>query len=168
MCRFNSNVEKSDGCWVWHGRLNDKGYGQMFSGEGAHRISWTLFCGTIPDGIHVLHKCDNPPCVNPEHLFLGTHSDNMADKASKGRAYHPAGWGSHDRPSGAGHWSALRPNDVLRGEAHGRAKLTMDAVREIRAAASRGEAQSAIGARFGILQASVSKIILGKTWRSVQ
>ena len=69
-------------CWVWPRALSDKGYGQI-SQEGAHRVAWRAFYGTIPDGLHVLHECDNPPCFNPLHLFLGTHTDNMQDMSFK-------------------------------------------------------------------------------------
>ena len=80
-------------CWLWHGARDPKnGYGN-FGIEGghngrtekAHRAAWLLLVGPIPDGLFVLHKCDNPPCVNPAHLFLGTHQDNMDDKIEKGR-----------------------------------------------------------------------------------
>jgi len=77
-----------DGCWGWVGSIDHFGYGQI-QHEGkvqpAHRVSWVLARGPIPDGLCVLHRCDNPPCTNPEHLFLGTKKDNMMDAARKGR-----------------------------------------------------------------------------------
>lgn len=89
IARFWSKVRKSDECWIWiAGRYFPAGYGQFFlDGRDmrAHRTSWTIVHGPIPDGLWVLHKCDNPPCVRPDHLFLGTRSDNMRDCVSKGR-----------------------------------------------------------------------------------
>lgn len=77
-----------DECWEYEGCTNRAGYGRITIGSGpvlTHRFSYELFVGPIPDGIHVLHHRDNPPCVNPSHLWLGTHADNMADMAAKGR-----------------------------------------------------------------------------------
>lgn len=77
-----------DACWPWTGGVNRDGYGNAWAGGRcwkAHRIAWTLANGAIPSGLQVLHHCDNPPCCNPAHLFLGTHADNMADMVRKGR-----------------------------------------------------------------------------------
>lgn len=77
------------GCWMWRGSLSKStGYGKFSFLHGtylAHRVSWMLFRGLIPEGLFILHKCDNPPCVNPDHLFLGTHAENMRDMLEKGR-----------------------------------------------------------------------------------
>jgi len=78
-------------CWIWSGSTNRKGYGSFGYGPkckpiGAHRVSYLIFNGSIPDKLQVLHKCDTPSCINPKHLFLGTHQENMNDMVSKGRA----------------------------------------------------------------------------------
>ena len=76
------------GCWNWTGSLNTCGYGQVKAGGEnwtSHRASWTVFRGAIPEGLNVLHHCDNPKCCNPEHLYLGTHTDNMRDMIRRGR-----------------------------------------------------------------------------------
>lgn len=81
-------VNAQTGCWEWTAERNRKGYGIFWrnaSMTGAHRASYELHVGPIPDGLHVLHRCDNPPCVNPAHLFLGTNQDNVDDRQRKGR-----------------------------------------------------------------------------------
>lgn len=96
--RFYSRVDKNGPepgalgkCWIWMASKQRKGYGIFQSGghQSAHRFSFFLKNGPIPLGMFVLHKCDNPACVNPDHLFLGTHADNMADMVTKGRACSP-------------------------------------------------------------------------------
>lgn len=97
--RFWSRVQKGEGCWLWGGSLKTNGYGQLngpSQGGGrdgknllAHRVAWELVNGPIPDGLWVLHRCDNPPCVNPAHLFLGTVRDNVIDMWTKGRGCSP-------------------------------------------------------------------------------
>lgn len=96
--RFDAKVLRTDGCWSWLASKNNKGYGMLYAGRAngnkdpAHRVSWLLHYGPIPDGMRVLHRCDNPECTNPEHLFLGTQIDNMRDKERKHRGNHPSGY----------------------------------------------------------------------------
>jgi len=92
--RFWRRVTKSDNCWLWNGCCNRDGYGEIYYNKGyisTHRLSWIFAHQFIPEGMQVLHKCDNPPCVNPDHLFLGTHTDNMRDMNLKGRLNIPKG-----------------------------------------------------------------------------
>ena len=141
--RFWEKVQKSDGCWLWIGGRDSRGYG-AFKAERmtkAHRYSWELHFGKIQNGLFVLHRCDNPPCVCPDHLFLGTHLENMADMRAKDRSH--------------------------RGERQYMARLTERAVREIRAAAARGENYGEIAKRFGVCRANVSQVVLRNTWKHV-
>jgi hypothetical protein len=131
-------------CWEWIGRVKSTGYGYMRAygrSIGTHRFSWGLHRGPIPDGLHVLHRCDNRACVNPAHLFLGTNADNMHDKFVKAKQ--------------------------ARGEGHGNAKLTDAAVREIRRRAAAGEGLTAIGRSLGVGQTTVSYVVKGRTWKHV-
>lgn len=158
--RFWQKVDKSagdDGCWLWTAGTS-KGYGLFHFSAGrrnerpgkAHRISYELKYGPIADGMHVCHRCDNPPCVNPAHLFLGTAADNARDRVEKGR--HRTPWTMGDAPQGVKHHSAVL-NDEL--------------VRIIRAA-SPDETTSALARRLGVSRNAVQFARLGKTWKHVQ
>ncbi len=86
--RFWAKVEKTETCWLWTGRLDKLGYGDIRAHgrrQRAHRVSWQFAHGAIPDGMFVCHRCDTPPCVNPAHLFVGSAADNNRDMAAKGR-----------------------------------------------------------------------------------
>lgn len=168
-----------DECWTWPGSVNPgTGYGQLSEwrdGERtvytAHRVSFEASVGPIPDGMSVLHRCDNRACFNPRHLFTGTQRDNVLDMVAKGR--------QRSVPA-AVHWSALHPERVPRGDAHhlrragtdclprgeacGHAKVTEQDVRAIRAS---DETLAVLASRFGVSQVAVSKIRRGLTWRHV-
>lgn len=141
--------EPNSGCWIWMGGLCFYGYGRIRTGtkkaDKAHRFSYSNFRGPIPEGLYVCHRCDVRCCVNPDHLFLGTHADNMADMSKKGRC------------------RASRH----RGVANPKAKLTENDVHQIRAL--RGHLTiRRIGEMFGTTHGVISKIHLGKLWTSVK
>lgn len=140
--RFWSRVRRGDPteCWEWTAGRGSDGYGQIrLHGVRwkAHRLSWELHHGPIPDGLHVLHRCDNPRCVNPVHLWLGTDADNASDKAAKGRS--------------------------TRGERNRWARITATQVREIRAYDG-PLSQQRLGELYGISQAQIWKIRHGRAW----
>lgn len=105
--RFWQHVAKSEGCWEWTGANSGRGYGRVGvdggKTTGAHRVSWEMHYGPVPDGCSVLHRCDNRPCVRPDHLFLGDKLANMADMVAKGRAGHTGG------VRGDRHWLRRNP-----------------------------------------------------------
>lgn len=148
--RFERYVVRQDGCWSWSGARDADGYGivsmQKHRVARAPRVSWEIHKGPIPSGIFVLHRCDNPPCTNPLHLFLGTPKDNMQDAVRKGR------------------------NRIThhKGEKHGRAKVTTEQVIEIRRRYAAGDvSQTTLAAEFGITQSACSLIILRKKWKHI-
>lgn len=143
--RFESivSVTSTDKCIEWPGRVDVNGYGRLKHdkvSEGAHRASYRLHIGPIPEGFIIRHKCDNPPCVNPAHLETGTHLDNARDRDSRSRGAH--------------------------GERAWNAKLTEDAVREIRT--SRGKiTYSELAKKFDVTKEAVYAAATGRTWRNV-
>lgn len=144
--RFEDKFTKSDICWEWSACKTKDGYGQFRFHKQmqlAHRIAYHLYVGEIPVGMCVCHRCDNPSCVNPVHLFLGTHIDNMLDRDNKGRD--------------ADH----------RGEKNGHAKLINAQVVEIRKKHSEGATQSELAKEFGVSQSTISHILCGETWESI-
>lgn len=142
-----AKTENPDECWLWLAPL-DRGYGQ-FNGGRAHRVSYELAYGEIPEGLCVCHSCDNPACVNPNHLFLGTHNDNVQDKIRKGRG-------------------AKGDAVASKGEKHPRHKLTNEQVLYIRQRyAEGGITMRELGRQFGVAHVQIVHIVNGKTWKSV-
>jgi hypothetical protein len=142
------NIDEATGCWYWVGTKMRK-YGLVkFNKIGirVHRVMYSIFNGLIPEGLHVCHKCDNPACCNPEHLFLGTVKDNVRDCISKGR------------------FKFNLPLKRLSGENHPRAKLTNYQIGLIR---KDKRVQREIALDYGVAQTQISNIKSGKTWKHV-
>lgn len=151
--RFWSYVEKTDSCWLWTGAKISAGYGAIRVGgrkDGkivyAHIFSWELHNGPVPKGMEVCHNCptlDNPACIRPDHLFIGTHKQNMADASAKGRIKMPG----------------------FKGEQHPGAKLTKIQVAQIRKRYAKGGIlQRELAAEYGIEQTTISRIVRGASW----
>jgi hypothetical protein len=137
------SVDPKTGCWNWTG-TKSRGYGYIKDGNAmrsTHRVSYEFHCGCIADGMYVCHRCDNRACLNPDHLFLGTSAENMADMVAKGRQARQ------------------------RGTSHGRAKLSDNDVRAIRAAS--GVTHRELAERFGVGQALISFIRNRKLWSHI-
>lgn len=145
--RFWAAVEQTDGCWIWRAHRNVQGYGRIvWYGKRvlAHRVSFELANGPIPVGMFVLHHCDNPPCVNPTHLYAGTKADNARDAIARGRWPH--------RPS-------------LRGAESPSAKLTAEQADAIRLLKPRGQDALRMAARLAVNVATIERIRRGQTYR---
>jgi hypothetical protein len=144
-------------CWLWTGRRNEGGYGVIECQLGkvrfrarAHRVSYALFVGVIPPGLILRHSCDNPPCCNPQHLLIGTRTDNSLDKVSR------------DRQS-RGEAHALK----TRGEDHYKARLTEADVLAIRSHAARGELHWFLADEYGVAKSHISNIVTRRTWKHI-
>lgn len=141
---FERHVERTDGCWKWHGSLC-KGYGHcggMKAGQRhirAHRLSWILHYGPIPEGMCVLHRCDVKSCTNPQHLFLGSHRDNVADKVKKGRQ--------------------------ANGEKCRTTRLCASDVKRVFELRKDGATQWGIAHQFGVTQSCIYRILAGHSWK---
>lgn len=145
--RFWARVEKSDACWLWTGPLINAGYGKFkveSRTRSAHRFSYELRHGPIPEGMIICHTCDNPPCVNPDHLFLGTNKDNSRDMVAKNRAAR------------------------LRGERANGVKLTTEDVLEIRRLRKAGVACEEVARQFSLTKAHVWRVAQGTSWAHLQ
>lgn len=146
--RFWSRVDKSGECWMWTGKVGQPhGYGRVWADgkeRRAHRVSYEITYGQIPDGMCVCHKCDTPLCVRPEHLFLGNAEDNVRDCVQKGRARH----------------------GILLGEENGSSVLTAEQVANIRAEYATGNYTfTAIAKTYGVQRTAIARIVKGITWK---
>ncbi len=150
--------EPNTGCWLWTGSLTSTGYGQIGLGSKtdgtrkphkAHRVAYELYVGKIPHGMGVLHRCDTPLCVNPQHLFLGTQKDNSQDMGRKGRS------------------AVQRHPEIVRGEANGRAVLTEPYVQEIRRLKREGFGPTDIAHKIGQSFSAICGVYYGATWKHV-
>lgn len=158
--RFWSYVEKTDTCWEWKSTIIH-GYGQMwFQGKQhrAHRLSYQFAYGDIPTDMFVCHACDNRRCVRPDHLWLGTTDDNMADMVAKGRS-----------KKGETNPSHIAGGAYQRGERNGRSKLTPDQVLEIR---RRGTPYtrticSELATEYGVSHTAIRYILKGRNWKHI-
>ncbi len=157
IARFWGKVDRSggdDACWLWKASKNKQGYGSFWyrrdALEAAHRVSWRIANGSIPTlsagRSCVLHRCDNPPCVNPAHLFLGTDLDNARDRDAKGRC---------------------RAGTNQRGERNPSAILTAALVVELRLAHASGMAWEELAERYGISHATARDAVHRRTWQHV-
>lgn len=153
------DIDPSSECWNWTGSTNESGYGQVFDNDAgrsvlAHRASYQAFIGAIPDldGYHgacVCHRCDNPRCINPAHLFIGTHRDNMSDMAEKGR-----------------HRNSQK-NAAYNHEDHPMAKLSPDVVRRLRSRRHSADEITNLAVQFWVSKTTLRDAASGKTWRNI-
>jgi hypothetical protein len=150
--RFHSRYTRGNGCWLWSGACDQDGYGVIKYKKRqyrVHRVMYELCNGPIPNGKVVMHTCDVPGCVRPDHLKVGTNLENTRDMVSKGRKHLTIG------------------SKAQQGVLNGRARLTEEDVRKIRRRFAEGELQINLAPEFGITQGAVHKIIARRTWKHV-
>lgn len=170
--RFKEKVDRSggpDACWPWKAARFSDGYGAFQvarQARKAHRVAFFVEHGRWPTDC-ILHRCDNPPCVNPRHLFEGSLADNVADKLAKGRQATGAMTRPETRAKGDRNGSRSHPERLVRGSEQWCSKLTEVQVAEIRARHAAGETTVALAKTFGVSQPNLSAIVLRKTWRHV-
>jgi hypothetical protein len=146
VARFRKFVPTAepDDCWEWRSTRNRRGYGKFWLDgrtDLAHRVSYRMHKGSIPAGLQVRHSCDNPPCVNPDHLLIGTGKDNALD--------------------------ALERDRYRRGSGNGRAKLTESEVRAIRHDWQHGATQVSMARRYGVSRAAIQWVLNGRSWAGI-
>jgi len=157
---FWLRINKSPSCWLWFGAVGKHGYGNVNRGGKtwrAHRLAWSLVHGQIPSGKFVLHRCDNPLCCNPAHLFVGSHADNMRDMREKGRSL--TGDRSVSRRPGHTHKGERHWSRRLVGEANPNTRISDKIKRAIFVAYEGGSSQYDVAAVFGVSQSHVSRIV---------
>lgn len=157
--RFISKVNKVEGgCWLWTGALNNYKYGSFWGHKqvGAHRWSFEYHKGPIPKGLGVHHSCDEPSCVNPDHLSVGTQKQNIADAIKRNRL------ATKDRQG-----SKTHPEKVNKGVKNGNSKLKDDDVREIRILYGFGFSQRELAEMYGVKRSPIAFLLNGKTWKHV-
>lgn len=146
--RIARMTEKVGDCWEWQGAMRG-GYGRLVIGSradgtrrfvSAHRFSYETFIGVVPEGLYVCHRCDNRKCVNPEHLFAGSHQENIDDREAKGR------------------------NNHVTGENVGTAKLSIELLRDVRSMHAHGESFRSIARSLGLHHSTISRAVKGITW----
>jgi hypothetical protein len=172
--RFWSKVDKSGECWLWTKAHMKNGYGETFANGHVlytHRVAYELTYGSVPDGLFVCHRCDNPGCVRPDHLFAGTHTDNMRDMIAKGRGMKDEQHARGDRNGRRLHPERYGPPVMpppRRGETNHKAKLTEDDVREIRRRHALGDTSyKKLGAIYGVSDVNIMYIVRRMHWTHV-
>lgn len=151
---FEKNVIRQEGCWSWKGSIAHGGYPVMtcrrqIGPDRGHRASWIIHFGPIPEGLYICHKCDNPICTNPGHLWLGTQKENNDDKIRKCRQA-----------------NNIPPHK--RGSENGSARLSEDQVKEIKILIKQGQSCYSLGKQFGVSKTTIQRIKTGKNWSHIE